>query len=160
MYIWRADDILAAFERYLPVVHRLFAPLSESFGTDGEAAAVADAYTRSPKISIDYGILEQAEGVLVVPGAFGWSDVGDWRAVHELSEQDDAGNRAEGDVILQDTARSYARSTEGRLLVLVGMEDTVVVDTGDAVLVCHREQAQKVKDVVDFLGVHGMEDYM
>ena len=159
MFIWRADAILAAFERYLPKVHDLFAPLGDAFGTDREAAAIADAYERSPKISIDYGIMEQAEGVRVVPGSFGWSDVGDWRAVHELSDQDEAGNRAEGNVILQDTARSFARSSSGRLLVLVGMEDAVVVDTGDAVLVCHREQAQKVKDVVDFLGVHGMDDY-
>ena len=160
MFIWRADAILSAFERYLPAVHSLFAPLAESFGTDGEAAAIAEAYERSPKISIDYGIMEQAEGVRVVPGAFGWSDVGDWRAVHEIADKDDAGNRAEGNVILQDTARSYARSADGRLLVLVGMTDAVVVDTGDAVLVCHREQAQKVKDVVDFLGVHGMNDYV
>ena len=63
-------------------------------------------------------------------------------------------------MILQDTARSFARSADGRLLVLVGMEDAVVVDTGDAVLVCHREQAQKVKNVVDFLDVHGMHDYV
>lgn len=160
MFIWRADAILAAFERYLPKVHALFAPLAGAFGTDAEAAAVADAYKRSPKISIDYGVLEQADDVLVVPGSFGWSDVGDWRAVHDLAEKDDAGNRAEGNVILQDTARSFARSADGRLLVLVGMEDAVVVDTGDAVLVCHREQAQKVKDVVDFLGVHGLEAYV
>ena len=160
MFIWRADAILAAFERYLPKVHRLFAPLADAFGTDREAEAVASAYERSPKISIDYGVLEQADGVLVVPGSFGWSDVGDWRAVHDLADKDEAGNRAEGNVILQDTARSFARSADGRLLVLVGMEDAVVVDTGDAVLVCHREQAQKVKDVVDFLGVHGMEEYM
>ncbi|WP_420456530.1 mannose-1-phosphate guanylyltransferase [Rubrivirga sp.] len=160
MFIWRADAILAAFERYLPKVYKLFAPLASEFGTDREAAAIADAYNRSPKISIDYGIMEQADSVLVVPGSFGWSDVGDWRAVHELSEQDDAGNRAEGNVILKDTSRSFARSADGRLLVLVGMQDAVVVDTGDAVLVCHREQAQKVKDIVDFLGVHGMEDYV
>ncbi len=160
MFIWRADAILAAFERFLPKVHRLFAPLAESFGTDAEADAIARAYEQSPKISIDYGIMEQADDVLVVPGSFGWSDVGDWRAVHELSDKDDAGNRAEGNVILKDTARSFARSADGRLLVLVGMEDAVVVDTGDAVLVCHREQAQKVKDVVDFLGVHGMEAYV
>ena len=160
MFIWRADAILAAFERYLPKVHRLFAPLVDAFGTDGEAAAVADAYERSPKISIDYGIMEQADRVLVVPGAFGWSDVGDWRAVHDIADKDDAGNRAEGNVILHDTARSFARSSDGRLLVLVGMEDALVVDTGDAVLVCHREQAQKVKDVVDFLGVHGMDEYV
>ena len=160
MFIWRADAILAAFERYLPLVHKLFAPLADAFGTDRETAAIADAYERSPKISIDYGIMEQADGVQVVPGAFGWSDVGDWRAVHEIADKDDAGNRAEGNVILQDTARSYARSSDGRLLVLVGMTDALVVDTGDAVLVCHREQAQKVKDVVDFLGVHGMDEYV
>ena len=160
MFIWRADAILDAFERYLPKVWRLFAPLVDAFGTDGEADAIADAYRRSPKISIDYGVMEQADRVLVVPGAFGWSDVGDWRAVHDIAEKDEAGNRAEGNVILQDTARSFARSSEGRLLVLVGMQDALVVDTGDAVLVCHREQAQKVKDVVDFLGVHGMNEYV
>lgn len=160
MFIWRADAILAAMERHLPDVHRVFAPLEEAFGTDDEREAIAKAYERSPKISIDYGVMERADNVLVVPGSFGWSDVGDWRAVHDLIDKDEAGNHAEGNVILQDTARSLARSADGRLLVLVGMEDTVVVDTGDAVLVCHREQAQKVKDVVDFLGVHGMEEYI
>jgi mannose-1-phosphate guanylyltransferase len=159
MFIWRADAILAAMERHLPDVWRVFAPLADAFGTDRQQEAVADAYERSPKISIDYGVMERADNVLVVPGSFGWSDVGDWRAVHDLADKDDAGNRAEGNVILQDTARSFARSADGRLLVLVGMEDALVVDTGDAVLVCHREQAQKVKDVVDFLGVHGMDDY-
>jgi mannose-1-phosphate guanylyltransferase len=159
MFVWRADAVLAALELHLPVVHALFAGLESDFGTDREDAAVAEAYDRSPKISIDYGVMERARNVLVVPGAFGWSDVGDWRAVHELAEKDDAGNRAEGNVILQDTARSFARSADGRLLVLVGMRDAVVVDTGDAVLVCHREKAQQVKEVVDFLGVHGMEDY-
>ena len=159
MFVWRTDAILDAFERYLPKVHRLFAPLTDVFGTDEEAEAIASAYDLSPKISIDYGVMEQADNVLVVPGSFGWSDVGDWRAVHEVVDKDDAGNRAEGNVILQDTTGSYAHSSDNRLLVLVGMTDTVVVDTGDAVLVCHREQAQKVKDVVDFLGVHGMDDY-
>ena len=160
MFVWRADAVLAALEEHLPAVHALFAPLEGVFGTPEEADAVADAYERSPKISIDYGVMERARNVLVVPGAFGWSDVGDWRAVHDLAEKDEAGNRAEGRVILQDTARSFARSADGRLLVLVGMRDAVVVDTGDAVLVCHREKAQQVKDVVDFLGLHGMEDFM
>ena len=158
MFVWRADAILDAIATYLPEVHALFAPLEAAFGAPGEAAAVADAYERAPKISIDYGVMEQARNVLVVPGDFGWSDVGDWRAVHDLADKDEAGNRAEGRVILQDTARSFARASDGRLVVLVGMRDAVVVDTGDAVLVCHRDKAQQVKDVVDFLGVHGMDD--
>lgn len=160
MFVWRADAILDALQRHLPDVYARFAPLEPIFGTEQEAEAVADAYEMSPKISIDYGVMERAQNVLVVPGAFGWSDVGDWRAVHELADKDDAGNRAEGNVILQDTAHSFARSAEGRLLVLVGLRDTVVVDTGDAVLVCHRDAAQQVKDVVDFLGVHGMDEYV
>ncbi len=159
MFIWRADSILAAIEKHLPEVHACFAPLEAAFGTDGEAAAVDAAYKKSPKISIDYGVMERADKVLVVPAAFGWNDVGDWRAVHDIAVKDDAGNKAEGNVILQDTARSYARSTDGRLLVLVGMRDTVVVDTGDAILVCNREKAQQVKDVVDYLGLHGMDEY-
>ena len=160
MFIWRADAILAALETHLPNVHAAFAPLEDAFRAAPQAPdAIAQAYERTPKISIDYGVMERASNVLVVPGSFGWNDVGDWRAVHDLADKDDAGNRAEGNVILQDTVRSFARSADGRLLVLVGMEDAVVVDTGDAVLVCHREQAQKVKNVVDFLGLHGMEDY-
>ncbi|MEO0559067.1 MAG: mannose-1-phosphate guanylyltransferase [Bacteroidota bacterium] len=159
MFVWRTTAILDAMETCLPDVHALFAPLSEVFDTDGESKAIENAYERSPKISIDYGVMERADNVLVVPGSFGWSDVGDWRAVHEVVDKDDAGNCAEGNVILHDTAGSYAHSAENRLLVLVGMTDAVVVDTGDAVLVCHREKAQKVKDVVDFLGVHGMDDY-
>lgn len=160
MFVWRADAIRAALAHHLPEVARAFAPLDAAWGTPAEAEAVARAYEATPKISVDYGVMERAAHVAVVPGNFGWSDVGDWRAVHELADKDDAGNRAEGNVILQDTAHSYARSADGRLLVLVGMRDAVVVDTGDAVLVCHRDKAQQVKDVVDFLGVHGMTDYV
>jgi len=161
MFIWRADAILDALARYLPAVHDAFAPLEPAFGTDGEDAAVRRAYERTPKISIDYGVMEPAAAagrVFVVPGSFGWNDVGDWRAVYELAEKDAAGNAAEGTVITHGTSRTYARTTEGRLLVLVGVRDLAVVDTGDAVLVCHLDQAQQVKDIVDYLGAHGMED--
>lgn len=159
MFIWRADSILNAIAKHLPEVSACFAPLEGVFGTDGEQEAIEKAYAKSPKISIDYGVMEQADKVKVVPAAFGWNDVGDWRAVHDIAEKDDAGNRAEGNVIFQDTARSFARTSDGRLLVLVGMRDALVVDTGDAVLVCHREKAQQVKDVVDFLGLHGMHEF-
>lgn len=162
MFVWRADAILAALAAHVPDVAAAFAPLADAFAHDPAEAdeAVARAYRKTPKISIDYGVMERAPNVLVVPGDFGWSDVGDWRAVHDLAEHDEAGNRAEGNVILLNTAHSYARSTSGRLLALVGLRDVLVIDTGDAVLVCHRDASQQVKDVVDFLGVHGMTDYV
>ncbi len=163
MFIWRADAVLDATARYLPDVMRAFDGLEAAFGTAREEQAIHAAYERSPKISIDYGVMERAAAdgrVFVVPGAFGWSDVGDWRAVYDLAEKDTAGNAADGTVIFHDSSRAYARAADGRLLVLVGVHDLAVVDTGDAVLVCHLDQTQRVKDVVDFLGSHGMEGHV
>ena len=160
MFIWRAEAILAAMEEHLPAVHRLFAPLGEDFGTDRQPEAIAHAYERTPKVSIDVGIMEKARDVWVVPGAFGWSDVGDWRAVHAVAEKDGRGNAAEGHVLFHHTSRSYAKARDGRMVAVVGLKDVVVVDAEDAVLVCDRESAQKVKDVVDYLGLHGLEHYV
>ncbi|HYE95951.1 MAG TPA: mannose-1-phosphate guanylyltransferase [Rubricoccaceae bacterium] len=164
MFIWRADVILDALQKHLPAVRAAFAPLEEAFreGADDEQAVRA-AYAKTPKISIDYGVMEPAAAagrVWVVPGAFGWSDVGDWRAVYDLAPKDSAGNAAEGNVILHHTGRTYARAADGRLLVLVGMRDAVVVDTGDAVLVCHLDATQQVKNIVDYLGSHGLDEYV
>lgn len=164
MFIWRADSILKAMNEHLPDVHSAFAPLQNAFeNTTSADEAVREAYNRSPKISIDYGVMEPAaaaDNVLVVPGAFGWSDVGDWHAVYDLVEKDAAGNGAEGNVVLHNTSRSYARASEGRLLALVGMHNTIVVDTGDAVLVCSLDSTQQVKTIVDYLGSHGMDAHL
>ncbi len=164
MFIWRADAVLKAMREHLPDVYNAFEPLKEAFKeTEVPGPAIRDAYNQSPKISIDYGVMEPAAAagnVFVVPGAFGWSDVGDWQAVYELAEKDAAGNGAEGNVILHNTSRSYARASEGRLLALVGIRDTVVVDTGDAVLVCSLDSTQQVKTIVDYLGSHGLDAHL
>src|SRR5690606_31619422 len=115
MFVWRADAILAAMAQHLPDVYHAFASLEGAFGTAREAAAVEDAYARTPKISVDYGVMEPAAAageVFVVPGAFGWSDVGDWRAVYDLAEKDAAGNAVEGHVILHNASRCYARAAD------------------------------------------------
>ena len=165
MFIWRADAILAQLERHLPDVYHAFRPVEEAVrsGSTGEIrAAVGEAFHRTPKISVDYGVMERAAAgghVHVVPGSFGWSDVGDWRAVYEMREKDKAGNATEGNVIVHNSSRSYVRSKD-RLIVLVGIHDAAVVDTGDAVLVCHMDSTQQVKNIVDYLGSHGLEEYI
>lgn len=162
MFIWRADAVLKAMSVHLPEVHTSFAPLTEAYvGSHDPDAAVREAYNQTPKISIDYGLMEPAAAagnVFVVPGAFGWSDVGDWRAVYDLADKDAAGNATEGNVILHNTSRSYAHAFENKLLALVGIRDTIVVDTGDAVLVCGLDAAQEVKTIVDYLGSRGLEE--
>ena len=158
MFIWRADTILDQIETHLPDAHEAFAPVREADG-EIDAETLTKAFQNSPRISIDYGVMEQADTVYVVPGAFDWNDVGDWRAVYDLSEKGEHGNVIEGDVIMQDSSRCLVQ-TEERLVVLVGINDQVVVDTGDAVLVCDRESAQQVKQVVEYLHAHQFEEYV
>lgn len=159
MFVWRADAILKEMERHLPQAYEAFEPVKDVVNTIDEVAAVEEAYSKSPHISIDYGVMERAEKVFVVPGSFGWSDVGDWRAVYDLSDKDDHGNALNGNVIVHDSSRCMVQA-DRRLVVLVGIHDGVVVDTDDAVLICNRESAQQVKNVVDYLHAHRLEEYV
>ena len=156
MFVWRADSILDAFERYLPDVHEAFLPVRAG---DSHAATVEKAYARSPKISIDYGVMERAAHVFVVPGQFGWSDVGDWRAVFDLENTDAQGNALHGTVITESSSRCYVRGHD-KLVALVGIHDAIVVETEDAILVCHRDSAQRVKNLVEFMSLNGYERYL
>jgi mannose-1-phosphate guanylyltransferase len=158
MFIWRADTILDQVETHLPDAHEAFAPVREA-GSGVDRDTLTQAFQDSPRISIDYGVMEQADTVYVVPGAFEWNDVGDWRAVYDLSDKNELGNVIEGNVIMQDSSRCYVKAGD-RLVVLVGIHDMVVVDTDDAVLVCNRESAQQVKQVVEYLHAHQFEEYV
>lgn len=159
MFIWRADTILEQMKEHLPATYEAFAPLAPSIGTEAEQTAVKKAYHNSQRISIDYGVMERSAKVYVVPGSFGWSDVGDWRAVYDLSDKDDHGNALQNHAIVHDSSRCLVHAG-GRLVVLVGIHDTVVVDTNDALLVCHRDSTQQVKNVVEYLHAHQLEEYV
>ncbi|GIV60696.1 mannose-1-phosphate guanylyltransferase [Rhodocaloribacter litoris] len=159
IFVWRADAIRDQMATHLPKVFQAFEPVAEAVGTEREREVVAAAFQNSPRISIDYGVMERAGKVYVVPASFGWSDVGDWRAVYELSEKDEHGNALQGNVIVHDASRCLVQSDD-RLVVLIGLHDTVVIDTEDAVLVCHRESAQQVKNVVDYLYAHQLTRYI
>lgn len=160
MFIWRADTILDQMAQHLPDAHHAFAPLHQTVGSEDEPEAVHQAFAQSPSISIDYGVMERAENVHVVPGSFGWSDVGDWRAVYELSDKDKHGNVLKGNTIVHDASRCYVQADSERLVVLIGIHDAVVVDTEDATLVCNRESTQQVKNVVEYLHAHQLDEYI
>jgi mannose-1-phosphate guanylyltransferase len=128
-------------------------------GDDVDSDTLTQAFQASPRISIDYGVMEQADTVYVVPGTFEWNDVGDWQAVYDLSDKNELGNVIQGNVIMQDSSRCLVQAGD-RLVVLVGIHDCVVVDTDDAVLVCNRESAQQVKQVVEYLHAHQFEEYV
>jgi len=104
--------------------------------------------------------MERADHVYVVPGSFGWSDIGDWRAVYDLTGKDEHGNALDGEVIVLNSSRCLVRSTEGRLVVLVGIHDALVIETADATLICSRDQSQQVKSVVEYLSAHQLDNYV
>jgi len=159
MFIWRADSILSAMEQYLPDVMEAFKDVKDGMSSQDEAAVVQRAFQSCPSISIDYGVMERADKVYVVPGTFDWSDVGDWKAVYELSEKGTAGNAIEGNVIVHDASRCLVQAGD-KLVALIGVNDLVVVNTEDALLVCHRDAAQRVKNVVDYLYTHQLDKYV
>ncbi len=159
MFIWRADTILDQMQRHLPKAFDAFEPLQHAVGTDTVKETLKQAYQNSPHISIDYGVMERADKVYVVPGSFGWSDIGDWRVVYDLSEKDDHGNALHNHVIVHDSSRCLVQAND-RLVVLVGIHDTVVIDTDDALLICHRDSTQQVKNVVEYLHAHQLDEYV
>lgn len=146
VFLFRADTFLDRLARLLPEVHRRILR-AVGGGKERLERRLQEAYRGMPSISVDYGILEKEQGILVVPAEMGWSDLGTWRSLHEFLD-DTGGNVAFGNVILTDCRNTLAR-TDGGLVAILGMEDTVVIRNGDAVLVCPRSRSEDVKGMVD-----------
>lgn len=147
MFIWRADSILEEAKKFLPNIYQLVEQLTEESDLE---STLLEIYPKFESISIDYGIMEKSNNVYVIEGDFGWSDVGSWESVYELSEKDDQGNSRRGDVFPLKTKNSYLY-TEDKFTAVIGLEDVVVINLDDSLLVCKRDAAQDVKKVVEFL---------
>ncbi|WP_291365644.1 mannose-1-phosphate guanylyltransferase/mannose-6-phosphate isomerase [Acetobacter sp. UBA5411] len=151
MFVFRADTLLREMEEHAPEVMTAVRAAFEAQKGDlfFERLGVEEFKT-APDISIDYAIAERSSNVAVVPADLGWSDVGSWDTLWDISPKDTAGNVAVGDVLIEDSKNSYVRS-EKYLTAVAGVDDLVVVTTDDAVLVTHRDRAQDVKKIVDRL---------
>jgi mannose-1-phosphate guanylyltransferase len=164
MFVWRVDVLLAEVERQLPELRAGLAKIVESWDLPRRDEVLAEVWPTLPKISIDHGVMEDAAArnrVAVVPGSFGWNDVGDWDTLGEVLAQDADGNVAVGSserLIAVDTHGCIVVTGSDRTVALLGMHDVVVVDTPDALLVCPRDRAQEVKKVVEVLKTRGAAD--
>ncbi len=150
IFIWQVATILSEMARLLPELHAELLPVAEAWDSPQRGEVLTAAWERVPRTTIDYGIMEGAERVAVVPVDIGWDDVGNWATLSDLVESDDAGNVVHGDgqPLLLDTTDTYVYSSAGRLVATLGLEGFVVVDTADALLICPKDQAQAVRDVV------------
>jgi mannose-1-phosphate guanylyltransferase len=159
MFIWKASTIIEAIGRFLPDLEQGLLQIREALGTDREEAVVSAVYTEQRAVSIDYGVMEKAKNVLVVPGAFGWSDLGSWDALWEVSEKDENGNAIRGEFIGVDAANSLVQGN-GKLIALVGVKDLLVVETKDTLLICQRGRSQDVRKIVEILEKKGSASYL
>ncbi len=151
MFCFRADALLDVAANVCPdVMAAAQACHDQALNHESPIEFAREAFLAQPDISIDYAIMERAPKVAVVPALFDWSDIGSWKAMSDLDEADDDGNRVHGQAILVESENCYIQSGT-RMVAAVGVKDLVIVDTGDAVLVSHRERAQQVKLVVERL---------
>jgi mannose-1-phosphate guanylyltransferase len=157
MFAFRADRLLAELRRHLPACAEVLDRLAPAVGTAGFARALARGFPQAPSISIDHGVMEKADDVAVVPADLGWSDLGSFASLPEVRRADRAGNVAEGDVVLVD-ARDNVVLGGRRTVALVGVTGLVVVDAGDALLVCPKDRAQDVRLAVQALVDRGEVD--
>ncbi len=150
MFMWKAEVILGEIQAYMPGLYEALQSVQPALGTPAEAEQIERVWPQLESQSIDYGVLERSEKVVTLPVDIGWSDIGDWAALAEFSPRDEEGNTILGDVMAFGSRNSLVYSS-GRLVTALGLEDMIVVDTGDAVLVCHKSRAQEVRRIVDRL---------
>lgn len=159
MFVWRVDAILKEIERCLPELYAELRSIEPAIGTSTYQAALEKAYGLIRSISIDYGVMEKSEKVYVIPGDFGWSDIGSWDEVFRLSGKDEHGNSITGKVIQKDTSSSFIYSPD-KVVATIGVEDLIIVNTPDALLICRRGKSQDVKEIADYLKRKQMNEYL
>jgi len=163
MFVWRVDRIMAEFSRQMPDLNAKLSEISNAWDQPRIQAVIGAIWPQIKPQTIDFGIMENAENVAVIPAqGLGWSDVGSWDALFDVLPSDEDGNIVMGGmhvpVDTQDTL--IYMNQDHRLIVTIGVEDLVVVDTGDVVLVCHKDQAQKVRQVVNQLKQKSNGDFV
>ena len=162
VFIWHIDSISKEFERSMPDLYKDLLNIYESLGTDNEQKVIEDVYSWIHPLSIDYGIMEKAETVFVLTGEFGWTDLGCWDEVLKI-----AGSRTalaeelpDRRLVQIDCDNVFVKNTEGKVICTIGLQDVIIVDTGDALLVCGKGYSHRVGDAVDALRRDGLEEYL
>ena len=153
MFIWRADEFAKKLEESAPIFFEFWREVLTALKA-GDKDALEKVYRAVPPLSIDYALMEKADGVLMSHGDFGWSDVGAWSSLRELWAKDEKGNSFRGDYITVESENCLVYSPD-RMTALVGVSDLIVVSTEDALLVCAASRDQEVKKVVESLKSRG-----
>jgi mannose-1-phosphate guanylyltransferase len=148
MFVWRVDRILAEIEQHMPELYAGLLRIEGALGNADAEAELREVWLSLPNQTIDYGIMEKAAKVAVLPVEFGWSDVGSWASVYDLLPRDELDNAVTGQHISPDSRGNLIYSPN-RVVATLGLEDMVVIDTDDVLLICPRSRSQEVKLLVE-----------
>jgi mannose-1-phosphate guanylyltransferase len=149
IFVWKLRTGLEAFQKHMPEMYDLFASEQEKLNTEEEQGLIGEIYPQCTSISIDFGVMEKANNVYVIPGDFGWSDLGTWNSAWENMDKDYLDNAVAGEnVIVFDTTKCVVHVPDSKLVVLQGLDDFIIVDTKDVLLICHKEKEQDIKEYV------------
>lgn len=160
MFVFSLDAILQGFKDFLPDMYDIFHDISGTMDTPAEAEAIRKTYSMCRNVSIDDGIMERAENIHVIPASFDWSDLGTWGSVYEHIERDYHQNAIQGEVMVFESSNNMVRiNDKKKLVVLQGLDDFIVVDTGDVLMICKKEKEQEIKGIVREVKKKLGEDY-
>lgn len=154
MFIWKASTFLSAMERYMPDVYKHLINIKESIGSLEEHSVLQEEFLEMRSESVDYGIMEKAEDIYVIPGKFGWDDVGSWLAVERIKERDENRNVISGNVIETGTSNCIIEASD-KLIAAVGLQGIVVVDSEDVTLIGAKEHMGDIKKVLEKIRQRG-----
>ena len=159
MFIWKISTILDNFKKYLPQMFDQLGEIKNAIGTPTEKDVLLSVFPQLESISIDYGIMEKADNIYVIPGSFGWDDVGSWLAIERIRGCDDDNNTIAGNVVTVDTKGCIIEAKD-KLIATVGIKDIVIVDTDDALLIAGKTSTNNIKSILQKLRESGSDSYL
>ncbi|MEO7768697.1 MAG: mannose-1-phosphate guanylyltransferase [Ferruginibacter sp.] len=149
IFVWQIKNIIKAFETFLPEMHEVFDAEKENFNTPAEKDAIERIYPLCVNISIDYGVMEKADNVYIIPSSFGWSDLGTWASAYDNLDRDYLDNAVAGsNVMIIDATKNMVHADNKKLVLIQGLDDFIVVDTPDVLLICKKDKEQAIKEYV------------
>ena len=159
MFIWKVSSILKNMQKFMPDTYESLIKIKEAIGTPQQDSILEKEFHNMQSQSIDYGIMEKADNIYILPGTFGWDDVGSWLAVERIKKTNEFGNAVAGNIITVNTHNCIIQGDK-KLIAIVGMEDTIVVDTKDATLICAKDSAGDIKKVTENLKICNRNEYI
>lgn len=159
IFVWKTNVIRKHIREFMPEMHDVLETMKTGFKTPKRDEVIKQEFFKMPDQSIDYGIMEKASNIYVIPCVFGWDDVGSWTALDRINERDEYGNVIKGNILNLDTKRCIIESN-GKLIATLGIEDLIIVDTEDVTLICSKDKAQEVKLLLKELRAQKMEKYL